>query len=396
MAHEHKSKPKSINWKRRWWNHLVEGTRAVIVITGFIVILQTQGCFNGFENATLDWWLRLKIPRQTSNVIIVEITNDNFKHLFKSNSPLDPEVLHQIISGIVSGQPRVVGVDLDTSTALLKASYARLRPASAKPPIIWARDAYLSKISQKKKPTFVPLPILGGNQFEPPLFSGLALLPRDSDGVVRRYNRTLYISPDGNRGEANAYMDTFPWAVVKAGHPEHKDNGELGKPYFLNFLGNRYNIPRLSASDVLQAGQSEGWKQRGPLRDKIVLLGGTYRVARDEYVTPLGPMAGVELMAQVIETELTGGFDKVKWYWKILADLLLGYIMVSYYALFKPRTAFYCSLISLPLLAIVGSYAIFSALGYWASYVALLVAIWIHQLYEDSKMYRKMSTRSTS
>ena len=39
----------------------------------------------------------------------------------------------------------------------------------------------------------------------------------------------------------------------------------------------------------------------------MVLLGGLFHAARDEYTTPLGRMAGVQLMAHAVESELQGG-----------------------------------------------------------------------------------------
>src|SRR5207247_6823178 len=100
----------------------------------------------------------------------------------------------------------------------------------------------------------------------------------------------------------------------------------------LNFSGDRYNFAqRFSASAILTGSKQSYWKENSPLKDKIVLLGGFYHAARDEYVTPLGPMAGVLLIAQAIESDLTGGGIRlvthaVGFFLEILAGIVLVWL----------------------------------------------------------------------
>src|SRR5262249_37760019 len=134
-------------------------------------------------------------------------------------------------------------------------------------------------------------------------------------GIIRRYRRVFRVLRPEASPSIVGCMNSLPLVVTNvARHIEAEscDENREEEDRLLNFLGDRYHIPHIAASAVHQlyesAGyQSEGWKKQGPLQGKIVLLGGTFHHARDQYVTPLGPMTGVELMAQAIETELSGG-----------------------------------------------------------------------------------------
>ena len=61
----------------------------------------------------MDTWLRLKAPQEARDVVIVGITDDDYKDLFGSKSPLWSYPLGALIRAIASGGPAVIGIDLD-------------------------------------------------------------------------------------------------------------------------------------------------------------------------------------------------------------------------------------------------------------------------------------------
>ncbi|HEV8713783.1 MAG TPA: CHASE2 domain-containing protein [Candidatus Binatia bacterium] len=370
------------------WRHFLKAAPIIVFVSLLTFVLEHAGWLRCFETAALDTWLHLKAPLEARHVIIVGITEDDYRDLFRGRSPLDGEELQKILKGIAAGRPEVIGVDLDTSEVKLKIE------ETERPPIVWAREALLTEGKLE------PLPVLGGKDSVPP--SGIALLPQDSDGIIRRYQRVFH--------SGHSPVDSFPWAVVKAfchtpnreaGHSESEveeacrtlaEEGEgVEEPLVLNFSGDRYSFRRLSAADVVKVAASEGWQSQGPLKGKIVLLGGRYRAARDEYITPVGPMAGVELMAQAIESELQGGgIRPANEFLMLLLEIGVGILLVVLYHYCRLGTALLLSFTLFPVLALICSFLAFSSLGFWANFVPILTAVLIHQLYDHAKEYRRM------
>src|SRR5207237_10619204 len=83
--------------------------------------------------------------------------------------------------------------------------------------------------------------------------------------------------------------------------------------FFIRYTGPAEKSQRanLHASAFLELSKAEGWPDKNPLKGKIVLLGGTYG-DDDLHYTPVGRMYGVQVIAQVLETELQGGGDKAR------------------------------------------------------------------------------------
>src|SRR5262249_14189611 len=238
----------------------------------------------------------LQTIKDPTHVVIVSIDDEDYKALFNATSPLNSEDLQKLLAAIAKGQPKVVGVDIDTSSE----SFQAIQTPDQWPAIVWGRDA----VWKEETRTFRVLPVLGGKDPARNLDSvGIAQLPLDADGIVRRYQRRFPIEGGGK-------TDSFPWAVVEAAcatpHPMagcnavEKKVGSSKRGLVLNFAGQRFSFTPLSARYVLQVKDQPGWATNGPLREQIVLLGGNYRAARDTQVTPVGPMQGVQLMAQAI------------------------------------------------------------------------------------------------
>lgn len=388
--------------------------RAAPLIVIFIVLtilLDTAGWLSGFGSAALDTFLLLKKPLEAEHVVLVSITKDDYKEYFGEKSPLDPARLKQIIDAVAKGHPAVIGVDLDTSSTIFR----DLQPPSSSP-VVWARDAEMiatdgQGVKQKSfaqiarglltrilpflfKPEeqrFNVSNVLGRSSKEFP--SGLALVPRDGDSTIRRYRRQFKTTePD------SPVMDSFSWAIVKeyrrrAGHKvEEAEEGE--EDWVLNAAVDEYSFKPITTIKPLldNLSDSEGWQgDRGPIKDKIVLIGGMYPTSRDQHYTLDGPKYGVELLAYAIESDLQGkNIRPPSKYWVWFSELLVGFALVLVHARFKerPKQLRY-TLIAIPVLALLASFLIFSSLALWAIFLPVLLAVLIHQLSEDVKGYRK-------
>jgi CHASE2 domain-containing sensor protein len=142
---------------------------------------------------------------------------------------------------------------------------------------------------------------------------------------------------------------------------------------------------------VLAGAGGEAGGEAGPLTGKIVLLGGLYRAARDEYLTPVGPRAGVELVAQSVESELSGGGVRTTNEALMVAlEILGGVLMVYVYSRFRLGTALVASMVGIPFLALVFSFTSFSSVGRWASFIPTMVAVLLHQLHHHAVEYRRL------
>lgn len=355
--------------------------------------LEHLGFLDRFETTGLDAFNLLQTPKDSSDIVIVGITDDNYKTLFSETSPLSCQKLKEILDAIAAGNPLVIGVDLDTSSESFNSCIV---PGERWPPVVWAADATWDE----ERKTFTEIPVLGG--LGPPRVQdsrGIALFPQDFDGVIRRYHRELPTTV----GETTR---SFAWAVVEAGCKgdcqncclaaevtEHSHEGLR-----LNFSGERFKFQPLSVQDVLDAvavsGNDSVWGTHGLLTKKIVLLGGYYRQARDMHVTPIGPMNGVQINAQAIESELHGGgIRAVNWWLEFGFDVFVGYVLVfiNYALRSNLGAALALSLLLIPALCLGASHLAFSAFSWWFNFVPIVVSVMIHEFYEHAREYQRLA-----
>ena len=250
--------------------------------------------------------------------------------------------------------------------------------------------------------TALPLRTVAGHRIPPDVYStGIPQFPLDPDGVVRRYRRRLRVIDDrhkSNGGQAEPVeMDSMPYALVRAlGPSSAKDKNASGET-FLRFLTGpevlvpieaKYLMPPLQGEKTSvssEKGQVEKVLKMRP--NRIVLIGGTYREARDTYRTPLGEMPGVQLVAQAVETELQGGFREINSGFKMFADLLVGWLLIWLWSLspkqLAPWVVFGLSLGGVFCLAWLIGVGLFTRWGIWFDSVPIVVGVLIHQIIEE-------------
>jgi CHASE2 domain-containing sensor protein len=372
-----KKKASAPGKKVPFWKRLLKMAPLILGVSVLTYLLAGGGWLGHFETTAIDNWLRLKPHRQSDEIVIVGIFDDDYERLFAKRSPLAAPKLEEVIKAIALGKPKVIGVDIDTS----EPGFQSLQALPGEPRIVWARDAVVN--GQGK---IEPQAVLGGRE---PLLSGIVLLPKDSDGIVRSYIRKF-------RTTADRQIDSFPLAVVKQYREQSDHSGpapatkEEEEKLFLNFAGDRYSFQRFHAGDVVTASKGTAWQDQGVLNGKIVLLGGFYRASRDAYTTPLGSMEGTVLMAQAIESELRGG--GVRHPPKILAFVLhtlAGFALVFLHKLYRPNVALLLNLIALPVLPVGLSLLVFQTGAHWVSFVMMPVVILLQQLYERAVEHQK-------
>jgi CHASE2 domain-containing sensor protein len=350
----------------------------ILGVTAATAALGHLGVLDHFETAGLDSFNLMQRVRNPREVVMTGITDTDYQgDLFKGTSPLACASIRRILTAIAAGKPRVIGVDLDTTEGDF-ACLAGLPPEW--PPIVWAQDA----IWDDHERAFGLLPVLAGNvTLRTKDRAGVVQFPQDADGVIRRFVRSV---PVRGGGEA----ESFPWMVVKTATTSETPHEDEHDALRLNFAGERFGFSPLSVGSVLtivEQGDASGWRSNSPLAERIALLGGYYRAARDSYVTPVGPMNGVQIIAQAIESELHhGGIRPLNEWLAILLEILSGVLLVAVHHRLhgRPGRALILSAVLIPVLVLASSLIAFSTLALWFNFVPVVVSVLIHQLWENT------------
>jgi tRNA A-37 threonylcarbamoyl transferase component Bud32 len=298
------------------WRCLLSAIPLILAISLVTTQLHNMGWLQTPENLLLDALVSSN-PLDPAHVFVVGIDNADYDKMFKGQSPLDPKQLSSLISMIAEGQPKLILVDINTADARFK-NMPLPRTGSTK--VYWSRGG---TAVDKNDDVLMPDGLLGGKQDSGKELSGIAILPQDAnDGKIRYYCRYLKIK---NEQGKVVTKPTLYWAVTQA-FREKPDKGEAisGEPMILLSLGphERFN-KKYSAGILPVAHNTSGWKDL--VKGKIVLLGGFYDAARDNYPSASGNVPGVELQAAAIESELIrGGIPTIN-SWVLLAlQILIG------------------------------------------------------------------------
>lgn len=378
------------------WAHLRSASPLIISVTVATFLLHHFGWLNPLETSSLDFLVRLREPVKPEFVWLVAITDDDYaeRKLFNKKSPLDPVHLNRVIKAIADGNPRVIGVDVDTGDS------KGVRPETGVP-IVWGQRMTSTEDSHERK----RLPVLGNEQPQPGANElGIFAIPADADNVVRRFKRKIPVG-DGE-------FDSMPWAVTKAycravladasAAADHERCREIldsesrtkfRPPLVLAFSEPRHReVHFLSASDLLGIAATDGWKHNAPIKGKIVMLGGTFALSGDvSHETPLGPRAGVELISDAIETELQGPpTTPLSEVLMVFFELIGGYFLTAWHFFSKKWSSVILRILAVPVLALGSSLLAFWSLAYWANFIPVLAGVLLHELHEHFKNHRDL------
>jgi CHASE2 domain-containing sensor protein len=330
------------------------------------------------ERSVRDFQARLRAPWESDAVRIVRITDEDYRDLFQGRSPLAPEPLRRLISAIARGDPTVIAVDIDTSDPAFRSFAAE----EGWPPVVWARALECSGEASLDCPEqgrtlldFAGSASPGGGALH-----GVVTLQTDPQGLIRRYRRWI-----GAGDTVHPALATAIRAAAGMGVDTARDD----RDFFIHY---RPWPPGAlhDASSVIEASGQPGFGETGFLKDRIVVLGGDYRAARDRYATPLGEMPGVVILSQTLLTEMEGRLTRPLSPGVLGAALLLnGLALLGLFQVVSFQRAFLAALLSIPVLAGVTSLAVEGELfTLWPYLVPLLVAVLVQQVYTHAIYYR--------
>ncbi len=354
---------------------------SVILFLGLITytLYERSTVLQQMERIARDFHARLLPPRQATRLVVIRITDSDYETLFASTSPLDVDGLGSLLRAIAAGRPRLIAVDLATA----EPQFHALASLEDEVPVIWARESASCGPLGSATPgcpdeSETVLLDFAGSQ-RPDSRFGLVGMERDPDGVIRRYHRYFEV--------ADTLRPSFATAVVKALREEPVE--PTVEPFFIRYQPLPPGVFH-QASLVMTAAQSPDFGENGVLRNRVVLLGGAYRAARDEHQTPLGEMFGVDVQAQVIQSELEGG--GLQPVGRDVIGVLLFVNSMGLLFLFQLvglRRAFWISVAGIPVLGTACSFLFAgSAFALWPYLIPLLIAVLIQQLYAHAIRYR--------
>ena len=218
------------------------------------------------------------------------------------------------------------------------------------------------------------------------------------DGVARKYFPELSLN--------NRAIPSFTTVLKQVAedpkttcHGEQVPNTADNKPgesHYIGFLGGPSVFQHLHASDVIPLSAAPEWSQRQLLKDRIVLLGGTYRSARDKYATPFGDMYGVEVLGNILASEMTNATVKEAGLAMfIIADLLLGFGMITI-AYYLPRFwSLPATFFGAPIIAMALNMLLFVGWRYYLSFMPVVVGVIVHSVVEHVHEHRHLLREHT-
>jgi CHASE2 domain-containing sensor protein len=327
------------------------------------------------ETANLDALFSGKKQIVSKDVVVVSITDDDYKTVFGGISPLDTDKLKEVIDDILAEHPSALGVDFDTS------AWAGPEARYAAEPIVWAREALgeAGSLTMGK--------VLGVGR-EDVCYGVPAYFP-DEDGIVREYKEFI-------EGADHQYYPSLAFNLVEVSQrgrdacqgvlPKLSPN-QSAEPAKVNFRGPRNAFDHLSIGTLKRLkGLPESAAK--PLLGKIAVLGGSYRAARDAYPTPFRYLDGVDIVANTVDMNLPGnkelsGMPR----WLYVAGYLEGVVLlVALYFVSRPWSLILIVL-SGPVYALLVSWFAFQWTATFVSFVPCFVGLVIHEIVDHTREY---------
>jgi len=359
---------------------LVRALPAVLLLIVLVWVFGHVGVLHRLETIASDTEMLLNRGPSESQVALVTITDEDYGSLFDGISPLQAEKLEGLINAIAKGSPAVICVDVDTSSKTFR---NRFKIHDWRSRMVWEReirevpeDADLLNAAKIE-----PLDVLGGRvDLDPSRNStGLPILIEDAeDKVTRRYRRIIKTSVGD--------LPSLPWAVVKAysvNRPEDLTRlPESSEDLLIHFVSDRQHSRRinLAASKVLQL--TLHWPEASPIRDKIVILGGSYG-DQDRHDTPIGRLTGSEVLANVIETELNGGGFKPPSEVLLFAlELFEAFVLILLFHVSRFSIALLASILVAPALAVLCSRVAFQDWIHVWHFLPIILGLILFEAYE--------------
>lgn len=342
-----------------------------------------MGAYELFEWTDLDKLLRSGSALQTRPTLLVTIGDEDFAdpQLFGGMRPLRTETVVRLVAAACAFEPAVVGVDLLTDHWTAADRQALGVAVDSDCTVVWARDGDAAMDANGSRYYRLRTVVDGVGPNER-LCMGLPVYQPDRDGVVRNYQTVVSAVPPGAPSKAPEPYATLIHAVTEEGRAcdFHAAPGATPVPQKIRYSFGR-SFARVPARTLLDAaGATDGalWhslKTNVVGAHPIVLIGATFRDAKDVYMTPIGPLSGIDIVAHGSATIASGRpIHIVGPFHSLLIDAIVGSGIVVIVAASRLRLV-WGTLLSLTL-SFAGAFAIcFFLFDYFGRFLSVFASI---------------------
>lgn len=321
--------------RRLTWRDVLPGLVLLASVAIVNSTCQQRGLYEQLEWADLDRLQRTAAETGGAGISLILIDDEDYERVFDATSPLAADSLVALIAAACRYGPTVVGVDILTSDWPADFHDEVAAPRLAGCRVVWISDVLASATAAGHDAPALRLGRTVGADAPPAGVCVVASVLRpDDDGVIRRYS-TWYPAAAHAQGSDPLRQPTLVAAL--AAHdttclrPTPLRPGETHDNPKIRFSSNA-RFPRLPARYLFDAAAEPGGQldrsTHELLADRIVIIGGAYRHARDQHRTPIGFIHGAELIANAVHTELAAPIADVRWWQSLLVDLLVGTMLL--------------------------------------------------------------------
>lgn len=416
--------------------HFLSGILIGFIISLVVTILAMLGHFKPYENPMTDL-LQSITHKKAEDVVLLFITEEEYKNGFNSKSPLSRERLATIIEILVKLKAKVIALDIDISDPTDEDEIlSRILDSAKGVPIVVVGNLmrinertssgtdpsnhlrpYPEETAYKLKKGLVPYKSMTpGEKWIGKVIYGGVTFRLDSDGIFR-HAEAIYINND-----SDTIIPSFPVAVTaaylsmtqqkdlvetlshfndqkitlsgKRNDSQHKICIHLGRGGRItpNFIGNYEHFNReINLSRLIEDYKDYDSKNiyKTIFTNKVVIVGGVYD-PKDFYLTPVGRMSGMEVLANITQNIIS---EEVITHFNFLTafviEVLLGTIVALIFILTSRfRANMICFAILGPV-AVIASCIAFSNTYHWFDFIPTFVGVmlhdWVKKMEEDLK-----------
>ena len=424
--------------------------RAILIglaISVVVTALARIGYFKPYQNPLTNL-LHFITQKKAHQVVLLFITEEEYKQGFHGISPLSRARLAEIVNVMVKLKAKVIALDVDISDPSSedrKLSDAMSHASAAGVPIVVVGN--LTAIQEKPKASedsFLDLrpykdeklhttedgfmlfeDLSPGSQWMDKAIYGGNFFRLDTDRVFRmaegfymiknkglKYNLPYLPVPSFPVAVAAAYCGISQEALLEAllnvhdnkvtfsnWRGGHRDDIYIhlvrGNRLIPNFIGNYEHFDReVNLTGFLDEYRSNDVERETIFKDKIVIVGGTFD-KKDFYMTPVGRMAGMEILANITQSILNGSLITPASFWKaFVIQVVLGIAVALIFIFFSRFWATLICLLGLVPGVAIASLWSFSSSHYWFDFVPTIGGVMLYgQIIKAEQVLKEMRHR---
>jgi CHASE2 domain-containing sensor protein len=146
-----------------------------------------------------------------------------------------------------------------------------------------------------------------------------------------------------------------------------------------NFIGNyEYFNREINLQRLLEEYRSNEVEGETIFKDKIVIIGGTFDKT-DFHMTPVGRMSGMEILANITQSIISGSLITPTSFWKaFVIQVILGIAVAFIFILFSRFWATLICLVALVPSVVMASLWSFSSSHYWFDFFPTIAGVMLY------------------